>query len=125
MTRIEAKPINQPFETPAAHGNVQVGEKDSGKTIDVQVGKTFSVQLTVPGGTGFSWGVTSTNKSFGYPKTSTVAAPMPGGPVTTTFTWATKNPFIHAGETHTVKLGLAFAGKDPMKEITFNVRLTA
>lgn len=89
-------------------GAVQAGEADDGKKLTVPNGK--DVVLTLPSNptTGYKWRVTSTDRTFGYPKEdfigSGTGAVGSGG--SQTFTWKTSGPFPMTG-THRVQLAYA------------------
>lgn len=81
-----------------------ITDKDNGKTFNIKYGQTITVKLASNASTGFEWRVLATDRSFGYPTSTTL---LPGTAVGasgyTKLVWKTNNPMA-VGE-HTVTLG--------------------
>jgi len=74
------------------------------KTLTVRRGEPAVLELPANASTGYSWTVTSTDRSFGYPESEYIAGrPGVGTSGTARFTWPTDTPFCHGG-THQVTL---------------------
>lgn len=106
---------------------VNIVESDNGKTIEARKGLDIVVSLGASPSAGYSWKVTSTDRSFGYPVKDEFIADNPnsvGGGGIQKFTWTTNQPFLSAGGTHRVTLayGRSWENK-PEKTFTFTVRL--
>lgn len=87
---------------------VEIGEADSGKKIEVKKGQDVVVSLPANITTGYTWKVTSTDRTFGYPATEDyITADQPGrigGGGVAKLTWKTNSPVIQTGQTHTVTI---------------------
>jgi inhibitor of cysteine peptidase len=85
-------------------GRLELGESDDGGTFTVQEGDDVVLSLPANPSTGYSWVVTATDRSFGYPEETFEAdSGATGSGGTSTFTWKTSGPFNLIGP-HTVKL---------------------
>jgi len=113
---------------PAPTTAVILDESADQTTVDVQKGQDVVVRLPSNPSTGFGWEVLSTNRTFGYPKTSTFEATPSSGPIvgsggTEVFTWSTLSPLPMSGS-HTVTLGYRRSWETnvpPAKTFTFTV----
>lgn len=82
-----------------------ISEKDNNKTVDVQLGRSFTIALESNASTGYRWHVKSVDRTIGQPKESMIAGNpnRPGAPGTQKFTWATKSPLNLVGK-HVITL---------------------
>ena len=82
-----------------------IGEKSDKKTVDVQLGRSFTIALSSNASTGYSWRIKSVDRTIGSPKESTVPgdASRPGAPGTQKFVWSTKSPLQLVGQ-HKIQL---------------------
>ncbi|MFO0675968.1 MAG: protease inhibitor I42 family protein [Polyangiaceae bacterium] len=119
---------------PAAPAPLTLTSTDDGGRFTVARGRDVVVRLPSNPSTGYSWGVTSTNRTFGYPKSSTYEAdplppgsgPVVGGGGTEVFTWSTSSGLPMTG-THTVRLGYRRPWETnvaPIETFTFTVTIT-
>jgi predicted secreted protein len=89
--------------TMSRSSDLTLGADDDGGTFEV--GEGGNVVLTLPSNatTGYSWQVTETDRTFGYPDedqaSGSESGPVGGGG-TTTFTWATLGALSQVGEHH-------------------------
>jgi predicted secreted protein len=76
------------------------GQEDSGKTVQVTLGRSFTIALSENASTGYSWKVSSVDRSLGYPKETMIPGDVsrPGNPGTKKFTWTTKSPLDLVGK---------------------------
>lgn len=102
--------------------SVKLTEADDGKTVTVKTGQ--QVVLTLPSNptTGYSWKVTATDRTFGYPKEKFIgpASSAIGAGGSQRFTWKTSGPLPMQGA-HTVTLSYARGDGPPAKTFTFTV----
>jgi predicted secreted protein len=77
-----------------------IGEESNGKTVDVALGRSFTIALSSNASTGYSWSVKSVDKTIGQPKMSTIPGDVsrPGAAGTQKFTWSTKSPLDLVGK---------------------------
>jgi predicted secreted protein len=82
-----------------------IGEESNGKTIEVALGRSFTIALSENASTGYTWSVQSVDRTIGQPKITTIPgdAKRPGSAGTKKFTWSTKSPLDLVGE-HTITL---------------------
>lgn len=82
-----------------------ISEKDDGKTVNVQLGRSFSILLQSNASTGYLWSVKSVDKTLGQPKETTIPGDVnkPGSPGAQKFTWKTKSPLNLVGQ-HQISL---------------------
>lgn len=104
---------------------VTIDDNDDGAVVVAKAGQEVVLSLASNPTTGFTWTVTSADKSFGFGsstfKSSGSGAVGAGG--TQVFTWKTTGPFSLAG-THKVALQYARAGdKTPDKTFSFAVKI--
>lgn len=79
-------------------------EKDDGRTVTIAAGQSIAVKLGSNPTTGFDWEVTSTDRTFGYPKESfSTSSSAVGSGGTKKMTWSTRSPLDMKG-THKVTL---------------------
>lgn len=106
---------------------VYIGEEDDGATVRIPEGSDVVVKLPANPTTGYDWEVVSTNRTFGYPK-STEYEPdgdATGSGGTTILTWATGG-FVRAGGSHTVELAYKRSWEDTFERtFTFTVEIVA
>lgn len=103
-----------------------ITEADQGKTIQIATGQPFSIQLPSNPTTGYSWAVTSVDRTLGQPKESFVSS---GGAVgsggTQRFTWSTKSPLSLEGK-HDITLAYRRPWEtttDPVKTFSVTVEI--
>jgi predicted secreted protein len=102
-------PVNDPASTSdGAAEEIKaslIGEESNGKTIDVALGRSFTIGLASNASTGYRWHVKSVDKTLGQPKESTVAGDVtrPGSGGVQKFTWSTKSPLDLVGK-HVISL---------------------
>lgn len=122
--------IYGPFklEKNASVGQVAIHDIDNGRTVTVKKGEDLVVSLASNPSTGYSWKVTQTSRSFGYPaKTEyldgqTARAIGSGG--TEQFTWKTAGIFPPAGATYPVTMEYKRGDNGaPAKTFQFNVKV--
>src|SRR5262245_61148919 len=68
------EPIVTPSEEGAAEDDLRslkLSEAASGRTVTVTQGQNLTVQLQSSPSTGYKWSVVSTDRTFGYPATTT------------------------------------------------------
>ncbi len=102
---------------------VQLTDADNGKHFSVKEGQDVVVGLNSNPTTGYSWSVTSTDRSFGYPH-ETFEAPttgLVGAGGVQKFVWNTNTPFA-VGE-HTVVLSYARGTGSAAQKFTFTVNV--
>jgi predicted secreted protein len=77
-----------------------IGEESNGKTVDVALGRSFTIALSENASTGYSWMVKSVDKTLGQPKTTMIPGDVhrPGAPGTKKLTWSTKSPLDLVGK---------------------------
>jgi predicted secreted protein len=82
-----------------------ISEKDNGKTVDVQLGRSFSILLESNASTGYRWSVKSVDRTLGQPKQTTIPGDpnRPGAAGAQKFTWSTKSPLNLVGK-HQIQL---------------------
>ena len=82
-----------------------IGESSNGKTVDVQVGRSFTIGLSSNASTGYRWRVKSVDRTIGQPKESSVPgdSSRPGSAGTQKFTWKTTGPLNYIGK-HVIEL---------------------
>lgn len=109
--------------------DVVIDGDDSGKTFEVKKGQDVVVDLVKAGGSGYSWFVTGTDRTFGHPATDEnkikfQGPSMCGGPVHQILTWKTSQSYIREGGTHRVELELK-RGHDgePARTFEFTVKI--
>jgi len=90
---------------PAPSGAVQATEADDGKALDVATGNDIVLTLASNPTTGYGWHVTSTDRTFGYPKDEFIGpqSGAVGAGGSQKLTWKTSGPFPMTG-THKVQL---------------------
>lgn len=106
---------------------VSLDASDSGKTFYIEEGKKVVVNLYYGGFTATpvsKWEVTSTDRSFGYPKITTKAPPAHTAdmPTSEKLEWKI-GPLVHAGETHKVTLTAKALGGGRDKTFTFTAKI--
>jgi len=129
----ETSPPEKTFEVtvnivkPAATA-IAIGEASNKKTVDVKAGQPFTVTLPSNASTGYSWSVTTVDRSLGQPKQSTEPGDVtrPGSSGTQSFTWATTSPIGDLTGKHKIQLGYSrpFAETTPPEktfEVTVNI----
>lgn len=104
--------------------SVKLGEADDGKTVPVKVGKSVVLTLPSNASTGYSWKVTSTDRTFGYPTEKFVSprSGAVGASGSQRFTWKTSGPLPMQGA-HTVTLEYARGNGAPAKSFTFTAEV--
>src|SRR5262249_42567983 len=82
-----------------------IGEESNGKTVDVTLGRSFTIALSENASTGYSWVVASVDRTIGQPKQTTIPGDSnrPGAAGTKKFTWSTKSPLNLVGK-HEIEL---------------------
>lgn len=79
-----------------------IGEESNGKTVEVQLGRSFTIALTdSAASSGYRWRVSAVDRSLGQPKESYTPPPANGpigGSGTRKFTWKTNSPLPLAGK---------------------------
>ncbi len=109
-----------------ASGALELKEADDGKAFTVKKGKDVRLTLPANPSTGYSWQITSTNRTFGYP------SPQEGtfegqsdGPVGSggkqVFVWKTNSPHLQVSDNvHTVKMAYKRSFDDMPADKTFS-----
>ncbi len=85
-----------------------IGEESNGKTVEVQLGRSFTIALAENPTTGYRWRVASVDRTIGQPKDAYTPGGAPGqvgSGGTRKFTWKTKSPLNLAGK-HEISLEL-------------------
>ncbi len=104
---------------------VQLGDNDNGAVAVVKTGQNLVLTLTSNATTGYSWKVTTTDKTFGYPKEVFVAptSGAVGAAGQQQFTWATSGPLSMVG-THKVTLKYLKSGSSTAAQtFTFSAKV--
>ena len=70
-----------------------IGEESNGKSVDVALGRSFTIALAENASTGYRWQLQSADKGLGTPKESTIPGDTstPGAPGTHKFTWSAES----------------------------------
>lgn len=128
----DSSPADEPATNPeTASGEDEeikaavISEKDDGKTVDVQLGRSFTIALSSNASTGYRWHVKTVDRTIGQPKESMVAGNpnQPGAAGTQKFTWSTKSPLNLVGK-HAISLEYVRAGTAaPAKTFTVTVNI--
>lgn len=116
--------------TEESDDEVKVGatltEKDNGKTVTVTEGQSVVLALHANPSTGYDWLVTSTDKTFGYPKTKfTADSQAIGSGGTDKMTWKTKSPLSMVGKHHVELAYKRSWEKSAQKTFAFDVVVKA
>ncbi len=106
-----------------------ITEADNGKTIEVTVGQSFSIQLASNPSTGYQWIVRSVDRTLGQPKESFKSSDgAVGSGGKQRFRWSTKSPLNLEGR-HTIELAYqrSWETADSAKtfSVTVNIRSAA
>ena len=100
--------------------------KDNGRTVTVTEGQSVVVSLSANPTTGYDWVVTSTDKTFGYPKVKfTPDSKAVGSGGIDKMTWSTKSPLSMAGKHHVELAYKRSWEKSSLKTFTFDVIVKA
>jgi inhibitor of cysteine peptidase len=101
-------------------------EGDNGGSVTVTEGQSVVLTLSANPTTGYDWVVTSTDKTFGYPKTKfTADSQKVGSGGIDKMTWSTKSPLSMVG-THHVELAYKRSWeKSSLKTFKFDVVVKA
>lgn len=78
-----------------------IGEESNGKTVDVQLGRSFTIALAENPTTGYRWRVKSVDRTIGQPKDVYTPGGQPGqvgSGGTHKFTWKTNSPLNLVGK---------------------------
>jgi predicted secreted protein len=105
-----------------------IGEESNGKTVDVSLGRSFTIALSDNASTGYTWSVKSVDKTLGQPKVTTIPGDVsrPGASGTKKFTWSTKSPLDLVGD-HDITLILQRPWAEtspPAKTFTVKINIT-
>ncbi len=102
-----------------------ITEADEGKTIDVALGQSFSIQLASTPSSGYRWTVQRVDRTLGYPTESYQSS---GGAVGSggkqRFTWSTKSPLRLEGQ-HAIQLSYQRGSQAPSKTFSVTVNVTS
>ena len=104
---------------------VEIDDRHNGQTFDVVAGQDIVLRLPANPSTGYTWKVVSTNRTFGYP-VSTSFAPASdaiGAGGVTTMTWVSKSVLSLVG-THQVNLEYRRDTGEPERTFSFTVSIS-